>query len=56
MTQNPVTMARRILRLQMEEQPLMWRVAVNILNKQLWTADVWSSSLGVLQGANNSSP
>jgi hypothetical protein len=28
---------------------------VNILNKQLWTADKgWPSSLGVGQGANNS--
>jgi hypothetical protein len=34
-----------------------WRVAANILNKQTRTADnVWSSSLGVRRGANNSSP
>jgi ribonuclease HI len=34
----------------------VWRVAVNILNKQSWTTDkVWSSSL-VGRGANNSSP
>jgi hypothetical protein len=33
-----------------------WRVAVNILNKQSWTADKgWSTSLGVRRGANNSS-
>jgi hypothetical protein len=26
----------------------IWRIAANILNKQLWTADkVWSFSLGV---------
>jgi len=35
----------------------IWRVGVNILNEQPWTADNgWSSSLGVGQGANNSSP
>jgi hypothetical protein len=35
----------------------IWRVAVNILNKQLWTADNGlSSSLGVGHGAINSSP
>ena len=40
----------------MEEQPPIWRVAVNILNKQSRTADKgWSSSLGVGLGANNSS-
>jgi hypothetical protein len=32
------------------------RVAANILNKQLWTADKgWSSSLGAGHEANNSS-
>jgi hypothetical protein len=32
----------------------IWRIAVNMLNKQSWTADSgWSSSLGVVQGANN---
>ena len=40
-------MARRVLRLQMEECPPMWRVAANILNKQSQTADRgWSSCLG----------
>jgi len=35
----------------------MWRVAVNILDKQLRTADkVWSSSLGVSVWAIKSSP
>jgi hypothetical protein len=35
----------------------MWRVAVNILNKQSRTADKeWPSSLGVGRGAKNSSP
>jgi hypothetical protein len=39
----------------MEERPPVWRVAENILNKQSRTADnVWSSSLGVGVGANNS--
>ena len=52
-----ITMAWRILRLQMKEQPPIWRVAVNILNKQSQRADKgWSSSLGVGRGANNSSP
>jgi hypothetical protein len=35
----------------------IWKVAVNILNKQSRTADMgWSSILGVGRGANNSSP
>jgi hypothetical protein len=35
----------------------IWRVAANILNKQSRTADkVWTSSLGVGRGANNSPP
>jgi hypothetical protein len=34
----------------------IWRITANILNKQTRTADkVWSSSLGVGRGANNSS-
>ena len=42
------TTAWRVLRLWMEERPLIWRVAANKLNKQSWTADKgWSSSLGV---------
>jgi hypothetical protein len=53
----PVTTAWRVLRLRMEERPPIWRVTVNILNKQQRTADKgWSSSLGVGQGANNPSP
>jgi hypothetical protein len=53
----PITMARRALRLRMEEQLSIWRVAANILNKQLRTADKgWSSSLGFGRGANKSSP
>ena len=40
----------------MEEQPPIWRVAANILNKQSLTADKGlSSSLGVGRGGNNSS-
>ena len=32
----------------------IWKLAANILNKQLWTADQeWSSSLGVWREANN---
>ena len=52
----PVTTTWRVLRLQMEERPPIWRVAVSILNKHSQTADKgWSSSLGVGRGANNSS-
>jgi len=41
----------------MEERPPIWRIAVNILNKQSPTADKgWSSSLGFGRGAKNSSP
>jgi hypothetical protein len=48
----PVTTAWRVLRLLMEERPPEWRVAANILNKQLRTADkVWCLSLGVGRGA-----
>ena len=35
----PVTTSWRVLRLQMEEQPPIWRVAANKLNKQSRTAD-----------------
>jgi hypothetical protein len=53
----PVNMAWRVFRLRMEERPQIWRVAANILNKQLLTADkVWSSGSGVGRDANNSSP
>jgi hypothetical protein len=49
-------MAWRVLRLRMEERPLIWRVAANILNKQSQTADRgWSSSLEFGRGANNCS-
>ena len=41
----------------MEKRPPICRVTANVLNKQSRTADkVWSSSLGVGRGANNSSP
>jgi hypothetical protein len=41
-------MAWCVLRLQEEELPSIWRVAANILNKQLRAAEKgWSSSLGV---------
>jgi hypothetical protein len=34
----------------MEERPPIWRVAVNILNKQSRTADkMWSSSSGLVE-------
>ena len=50
----PATTAWRVLRLRMEEQPPIWRVAANVMNKQLRTADKGcSSSLGCGQGANN---
>jgi hypothetical protein len=50
-------MAWCVLRFQMEEWTPIWRVVVNILNKQSQTADKGlSSSLGGGQGANNSSP
>jgi hypothetical protein len=40
----------------MEERPVMWRVAVDIVNYLSWTAGkVWFSSLGVGEDANNSS-
>jgi hypothetical protein len=35
----PVTTAWHILRFQIVEWPVIWWVAVNILNKQSWTAD-----------------
>jgi hypothetical protein len=52
----PVTMARCVLRLQMEKQPPIWKAAARILNNQSLTADKgWSSSLGFGWGANKSS-
>jgi hypothetical protein len=52
----PCTMAWRVLRLRMEERPLIWRVDANVYKKQSRTADkLWSSSLGVGRGVNNSS-
>jgi hypothetical protein len=49
-----VITAWRILRLRNEERPPIWRVAANILNKQLRTVDKGrSSSMGVGRGANN---
>ena len=53
----PVTTAWRVFRMRMEEQPPIWRVAANKLDKQSRTADEgWSSSLGIGRGANNASP
>jgi len=52
----PVTTAWRVLRWRMEEQPPIWRVAANILNKQSRAAEKgWYSSLGFGRGANTSS-
>jgi len=52
-----VTTAWRILRLWMEEWPPIWRVAVNILNKQLQAAyKWWFSSLRVGQSGDISVP
>ena len=57
MVSGSVTTAWHVLSLRMEEWPPVWRVAANILNKQLRTADKgWSSTLRVWWGANNSSP
>jgi len=48
----PVTTAWHVLRLWMEKWPPIWKVGVNILNKQSRTADKeWYSSLGVGWGA-----
>jgi len=53
----PVTTTWHVCRLWMEQQPPIWRIAVDILNNESWTADKrWSSSLGFGLGANNSSP
>ena len=53
----PVTWNGASSGLRVQERPPIWRVATNMLNKQSRTADTgWSSSLGVGQGANNSSP
>jgi len=50
-------MAWHIFRLWMDEQPPIWRVTGDILNKQSWTADKGrSSSLGLGWGAVKSSP
>jgi hypothetical protein len=35
----PVTKTRSFICLRLEQRPAVWRVAANILNKQLWTAD-----------------
>ena len=51
-----VTTIWQVLRLQMEEQLPIWRVAENILDKQLRAVDKgWSSSLEVGGGVNTSS-
>jgi len=48
----PVTTAWRVLKFRVEEQPRIWRVAANWLNKQSRTADRgWCSCLGVGRGA-----
>jgi len=48
----PVTTAWRVFRLGMEKRPPVRKVAANILNKQLQTADKgWSCSLGFRRGA-----
>jgi hypothetical protein len=53
----PVTTAWRFLSLRIEERPLIWRVATNILNKQLRTAGMWwSSNLGFGRSVDNFSP
>ena len=53
----PVTTTWRVLKLRIEEQPPICRVAANILDKQSRTSDKgWSSSLGAGRVANDSSP
>ena len=43
----PVATALRVFRFRIEERPLIWRVAANILNKKSRTADKgWFSNLG----------
>jgi hypothetical protein len=50
----PVTTAWPGLRLRMEERPAIWRVAVNILNKQSQTADKgWSYNMVVGRRVDN---
>ena len=52
-----ITTAWRVLSLRMEGRTAMWRVTVNILNKQSRTCDKgWSSGLGVRRGAFSSLP
>ena len=52
----PVSTKWGVFRLRMNERPPVWRVAANILHNPSRRADkVWSSSLGVGRGANNSS-
>ena len=52
----PVDTVWRIVRLWMEEPPPVWRVAANIFKKKSRTVKkLWSSSMGVGPGANNSS-
>jgi len=52
----PVTTAWRTMKLRMEERPVIWTVAANMLNKQPRKADKgWFPSLAVGRGANNSS-
>jgi hypothetical protein len=50
----PVTTEWRVLRLRMDDGFQIRRLAVNILNKESYTADKgWSFSLGVGRGAKN---
>jgi len=52
----PVTTARHVLSLRIEERASIRRVAANKLNKHSRTAEeVWSSSLGFGRGAKNPS-
>ena len=52
----PVTMASHVLRLRMKEQPPIWKVAANILNKHFrTTVNGWFSKLVVGRRVNNAS-
>ena len=53
----PVITTWSVFRFRLEEWPPIWRLAKNVLNKQLRRAGKgWSSSLGFGWGANNTSP
>jgi hypothetical protein len=55
----PFTTSWHVLRLRMEERPLMWwggGIGANLFNESRTAVKGWSFSLGIWLGANNSSP